>query len=79
MYCIESNRKGSEVSSCRSPTLIEVQIPGKHDEVHSSSTMDKNLSERHSKDQEEEEDPSSYSIDEIFESFKFNVFKKEVI
>ena len=33
MYSIESNRKGSEVSSRRSPTLIEVQIP---EEVHSS-------------------------------------------
>jgi len=40
--------------------------------------MDKNLSERHSQVQEEEEDPSSYNIDEIFEAFTFNIFKKEV-
>ena len=48
-------------------------------EVHSSLTMDKFLSERHSKvKEEEEEDPSSYNIDEIFEAFTFNLFKKEV-
>lgn len=62
----------------RSPTLIEVQIPEKHEEVHSSPTKDKNQSERHSKIQEEEEDPSSYNIEEIFEAFTFNLFKKEV-
>ena len=78
MYSIESDRKGSEVSSRRSPTLVEVQIPDKHEEVHSSLTTDKNSSERHSKVQEEEEDPLSYNIDEIFEAFTFNLFKKEV-
>jgi hypothetical protein len=62
MYNIESNRKGSEVSSHQSPTLLEVQIPDKHEEVHSSLTMDKNSLERHSQVQEEEEDPSSYNI-----------------
>jgi len=41
--------------------------------------MDKNPLERHSQVQEEEEeDPLSYNIDEIFESFTFNLFKKEV-
>ena len=78
MYNIESNRKGSEVSSHRSPTLLEVQIPDKHEEVHSSLTMDKNPSKRHSKVQEEEEDPSRYNMNEIFESFTFNLSKKEV-
>ena len=64
MYSIESDRKGLEVSSHRSSTLIEVQIHDKHEEVHNSPTMDKNPSERHSKVQEEEEeDPSSYNID----------------
>jgi hypothetical protein len=58
--------------------LLEVQIPDKHEEVHSSPIMNKNPSERHSKVQEEEEDPSSYNIDEIFESFTFNLLKKEV-
>ena len=78
MYNIESDKKGSEVSSRRSPTLLRGQILDKHEEVHSSSTTDKNLSERHSKSQEEEEDPSSYNINEIFESFKFILYKKEV-
>jgi hypothetical protein len=30
MYSTESDRKGSEVSSRQSPTLLEVQIPDKH-------------------------------------------------
>ena len=54
MYSIEYDRKGSEVSSRRNPTLIEVQIPDKLEEVHSSLTTDKNLSERNSKVKEEE-------------------------
>ena len=78
MYSIEFDRKGSKVSSHQFPTFLEVQIPDKHEEVHSSPTMDKNQSEMHSKFQEEEEDPLSYNIDEIFESFTFNFFKKEV-
>ena len=41
-------------------------------------TTDKNQSERHSQVQQEEEDPSSYKIDEIFEAFTFNLYKKEV-
>ena len=69
MYTIEYDRKGSGVSSHQSPTLVE---------VHSSPTTDKNPSERHSQVQEEEEDPLSYNIDEIFEAFTFNLFKKEV-
>ena len=40
--------------------------------------MDKNQSERHSQVQQEEEDPSSYNIDEILEAFTFNLYKKEV-
>ena len=53
MYSIDSDRESSEVPSFRSPTLIEVQIPDKHEEVHSSLTMDKIPSERNSKIQEE--------------------------
>ena len=53
MYNTESDRKGSEVSSHQSPTLLEVQILNKHEEVHSSLTTDKNPSERNSKSQEE--------------------------
>ena len=78
IYIFDSDREISEVPSYRSPTLIEVQIPDKHEEVHSSLTMDKNLSKRHSKVQQEEEDPSSYNIEEIVEAFTFNLFKKEV-
>ena len=37
------------------------------------------MSERHSQVQEEEEDPLSYNINEIFEAFTLNIFKKEVI
>jgi hypothetical protein len=79
LYNIESNRKDSDLSSHRSPTLLEVQNPNKHEEVHSFVTIDKNPLERHSQVQEEEEeDPSSYNIDEIIESFTFTISKKEV-
>ena len=57
--------------------MIEVQIPEKQEEFHSSPTMEKNPFERHSIIQEEE-NPSSYNIEEIFEAFTFNLFKKEV-
>ena len=57
---------------------MEAQIPDKPKEVHSSLTTDKNPSKRHSQVQQEEEDPSSYNIDEIFEAFTFNLYKKEV-
>ena len=79
LYNIESNRKDSEVSSRRSPTLLEAQVLDKPEEVHSSPTTDKYQSERHSQVQQEEEDLSGYNIDEIFEVFTFNLCKKEVI
>ena len=78
LYNIESNEKHSEVSSRRTPTMIENQDPEQLDEVHSSPTADKNQSERHSQVQQEEEDPLSYNIDEIFKAFTFNLCKKEV-
>ena len=78
LYNIESNEKHSEVSSRRTPTMIENQVPEQLDEVHSSPTTDKNQSERHSQVQQEEEDPLSYNIDEIFKAFTFNLCKKEV-
>ena len=61
MYSIDYNREDSEVPSHWSPTLIEVQIPEKKEEVHSSPTTEKILSERHLVIQEEE-NPSSYNI-----------------
>ena len=78
LYNIESNGKDSEVSSLRTPTLVENQVPEHPKEVHSYTTMDKNQSKRHSHIQQEEGDPSSYKIDEIFEAFTFNLHKKEV-
>ena len=78
LYIIEFDRKDSKVSFHRSSTLVEAQIPIKLEEVHSSLTIDNNLSERHSQVQQEEQDPLSYIIDEIFEAFTFNLYKKEV-
>jgi hypothetical protein len=48
LYNIESNKNHSEVSSQRTPTMIENQFLEQLDEVHSSLTTDKNQSERHS-------------------------------
>ena len=78
LYSIEFDRKDLEVSSCRSPILLEAQVPNKLQEVHSSPTTDKNQYERHSQFQQEEEDSSSYNIDEIFEAFTFNLYKMKV-
>ena len=78
LYNIESNEKHSEVSSRRTPTMIEIQAPKQLVGVHSSPTMDKNQSERHPQVQHEEQDPLSYNIDEIFEAFTFNLCKKVV-
>ena len=77
LYNIKSHGKDSEVSSRQNPTLVE-NVPKKPEEVHSSLTTDKNQSKRHSQVQQEEEDPSSYNIDEIFEAFTFNLYKREV-
>ena len=49
--------------------MVETQVLDKLEEVHSSLTMDKNQSERHSQVQQEEEDTSSYT---------FNLYEKEV-
>ena len=62
MYSIDSNREILEVPSHQSPTLIEVQILEIHEEVHSSPSMEKNLFERNSIIQEDE-DPLSYNIE----------------
>ena len=58
--------------------MIENQVPEQLEEVHSSPTIDKNQSKRHSQVQQEEEDSLSYNINEIFEAFTFNLCKKEV-
>ena len=46
------------------------------EEVHSSPIMEKILSQRHSMIQEEDH-PSSYNIEEIFDAFTFNLYRKE--
>ena len=55
MYSIDFDWESSEVPSHQSPTLIEVQIPKIHEEVHSSPPTENNPSERHSIIQEEED------------------------
>ena len=57
MYSIDSNREDSEVPSCQTPTLIKSQLP-ENQEVHSSPTIEKIMSERHLVIHEEES-PSS--------------------
>ena len=47
------------------------------EEVHSSPVTEKIPSERHLIIQEEE-NPSSYNIEEIFDAFTLNLYKKEV-
>ena len=47
LYNIKSHGKESEVSSRRTPTLVENQVLEQFEEVHSSSTTDKVQSERH--------------------------------
>jgi hypothetical protein len=78
LYNIESDKRDSKLSSRQTPTLIGTQVPEQPEEVHSSPTKDKNQFERHSQVQQEEEDPSSYNFDEIFEAFTLNLYKKEV-
>ena len=77
MNSLDFDREDSKVTSRRSPTLIEDPLPEHLDEVHSSLFMEKIPSEMdlviH-----EEENPSSYNIEEIFEACTFNLYKKEV-
>ena len=42
LYNIDSNEKHSKVSSQRTPTMIENQVPEQLEEVHSSPTTNKN-------------------------------------
>ena len=79
MYILDSNNEYLEVQSHRSPTLIlqDILLPGHLEEVHSSLVMEKIPSERHSMIHEEE-NPSSYNIEKIFDAFTFSLYKKEV-
>ena len=79
MYNLDSWNKYSEVPFHRSPTLIlqDAPLPGHLEEVHSSPVTGKIPSGRNLVIQEEEH-PSSYNIEEIFDAFAFNIYKKEV-
>ena len=79
IYILDSNNEDSEVRSHLSPTLILQDVPlhGHLEEVHSLQVIEKIPSERHSVIHEEE-NPSNFYIEEIFDSFTFNLYKKEV-
>ena len=79
MYNLDSNKEDSYTPSHLSPTVIVHDAPlSMHlEEVHSSPVMKKILPERNSVIQEEEH-PSSYNIEEIFDALTFNLYKKEV-
>ena len=77
MYSLDSDREDSEVSSRQSPTLIEAQLLENQEEVHISPTKEKIIPIRDSVIHGEE-NPSSYNIEEIFKSFTFHLYKKEV-
>ena len=77
MYSLDCDREDSEVPSHRSPTLIQDQFLENQQEVHSYQTTEKIPSERYLIIHEEE-NPSTYNIEEIIEPFTFNLYKKEV-
>ena len=63
----------------QTPTIVihDAPLPMHMEEVHSSPITEKVPSERHSVIQEEDH-PSSYNIEEIFDAFIFNLCRKEV-
>ena len=79
MYSLDLDKEDLDVPSHWSPTLIlqDVPLPVHLEEVHSSLVMEKILFERNLIIQEEE-NPSSYNIEEIFDDFTFNLYKKEL-
>ena len=79
MYNLDSDEEDLDMPSRQSPTVIVHDAPfSMHlEEVHSSPVMEKIMFERHSMIQEEEHS-SSYNIEEIFDAFTFNLYKKEV-
>ena len=79
MYSLDSDKEDLDVPSDRSPTLIiqDAPLPVNLEEVHSLPFTEKVPSGRHSVIQEEEH-PSSYKIEEIFDAFTFNMYKKDV-
>ena len=79
MYSLDLDKEYLDVLSHQSPTLIlqDAPLPMNLEEVHSSPVTEKIPYERNSIIQEEE-NPSSYNIEEIFDSFTSNLYKKEV-
>ena len=78
MYNLDLDGEDLEVPSNQSPTVVlhDAPLPMHLEEVHSSPITEKVLSERHSSIQEEDQ-PSSYNIKEIFGAFSFNLHRKE--
>ena len=79
MYNLDSDGEDCDVPSYRYPTVIihDVPLPMHMEEVHSSPIMENIPSERHSLIQEEDH-PSNYNIEKIFDAFTFNRCRKEV-
>ena len=79
MYNFDSDGEYSDGSSNQSPTIVihDAPLPMHLEKVHSSPIMEKVPSEIHSMVQEEDH-PSSYSIEEIFGAFTFSLQRKEV-
>ena len=79
IYNLDLDKEYSNMPSHRSPTVTihDAPLPMHLEEVHSSSVMEKISFERHSIIQEEEH-PFDYNIEEIFDAFTFNLYKKEV-
>ena len=78
MYNLDSDGEDSNVPSHQSPTVIvhDDPFPMHLEEIHSSPVTEKIPSKRHSMIQEEDH-PSSYNIEEIFDVFTFNLCRKE--
>ena len=75
MYNPDSDKEDLEMPSRQSPTLIEAPLPEHLEEVHSSPVTKKIPPEMHSMIHEEE-NHSSYNIEEIFYAFTFNLYRK---
>ena len=79
MYNLDSDGEDSNLPSHRSPTVIilDSPLPMHLEEVHTSPIMENIPFERHSVIQEEDH-PSSFNIEEIYDAFTFNLWRKEV-
>lgn len=79
MYIFDSDKEYLDVPSHRSPTLIlqDAPLPMHFEEVHSSLVTENISSKRHLVIQKEE-NTFSYNIEEILDSFAFNMYKKEI-